>query len=143
MLFSTSALAPHGPTPKLPEARTRFCRLNWLPRSSLAALRVSMWKRMAALMRPLSITMRCMPIDTMVASICCRCRARKRRASGTSCSGLLASTDSSGPTPSVARISSALGIDAPPRRRRRMLATSSGSGSSSGSGVSYSIDSGK
>ena len=53
----------------------RFCMPNWLPRSSLAALRVSMWKRIDALMRPLSMTMRCMPIITIVASICWRWRA--------------------------------------------------------------------
>ena len=76
MVFSTSALAPQGPTPKLPPAFTRFLKPNSLPLSSLAALRVSMWNRIDALILPLSITMRCMPIITMVASCCWRWRAR-------------------------------------------------------------------
>ncbi|MDT4860373.1 hypothetical protein FQZ97_949310 [compost metagenome] len=65
---------------------------------------------------------------------------------------MLASTDSSGGTPRVARISASPGIEAPLRRRKVMLANSSmssgstvspGLGRSSGSGASYSIDSGK
>ena len=76
MVFSTSALAPHGPTPKLPAALIRFFTPNSLPLSWLAALRVSMWKRIDALILPLSITMRCMPSITIVASCCWRWRAR-------------------------------------------------------------------
>ena len=76
MVFSTSALTLQGPTPKPPPALILFLIPDSLPLSSLAALRVSMWKRIDALILPLSITIRCMPIITIVASCCWRWRAR-------------------------------------------------------------------
>ena len=53
---------------------------------------VSMWKPMVARIFPAVMTMRLMPISTMVDSICSRVSARRRRAAGTSVSSMLLSS---------------------------------------------------
>ncbi|RQR46271.1 hypothetical protein DIE20_03755 [Burkholderia sp. Bp9131] len=98
---------------------------NCEPRSLAATLLASIWKFIAALSRPLSMTMRCKPICTIVASNCWRLRASTCWASGTRRSGSAAVTASPGPNPSAVRSAASAGGVAPARNASRVDASRS------------------
>ncbi len=128
MVELSEAEALNGPNP--PDALAEIeCRVSTPVCACSAAAEVaSIWKRIDAWMRPESITMRCIPICTIVASICCRFRASDRFTNPTS-SCVPVGTSASASSPSAARMASAVG--GVPRNVSLI-----GSGSSSGSGLS-------
>ena len=135
MVELTDADALQNPNPPDALAASEVRVSKPLCSCSRAADWASIWKRIDAAILPESMTMRCMPICTIVASICWRLRASELRTKGISSWAPVPGIAASGSRLSAARTASIVG-GAHAGISRIGSGTSSGSGTSRGSGGS-------